>query len=87
MIVSRYIDLTLDDIENEAGWSEEGWANALHLLLHRLGLEIKDAFPEHDYAKILWPGLTIQSFETKDALDHDVLRVSATVEVRERDTP
>ena len=87
MIVSRYIDLRLDDDDDIVVWSEESWANALHLLLHRLGLEIVDAFPQNDYAKILWPGLTIQTFETKDALDHDVLRVSATVEVRERDAP
>ena len=87
MIVSRYIDLILDDIENEAGWSAEGWANTFHLLMHRLELEIKAAFPAHDYAAVLWPGLTISTFETTDDLGHGVLRVTGTVEVRERDAP
>jgi hypothetical protein len=87
MIVSRYIDLRLDDDEDVVVWSEESWANALHLLLHRLSLEIRDAFPTADYAQVLWPGLTISTFETVDALEHDVLRVNATVEVRERDAP
>jgi len=85
MICTRYIDMILDDIENEAGWSAEGWANTLHLLMHRLELEIKDAFPLQDYAVVLWPGMTISTFQTTDALEHGVLRVTATVEVRERD--
>jgi hypothetical protein len=85
MIVSRSIDLVLDPDPELGNWSYEGWANALHLLLHRLFMEIKDQFPTGNYDTVLWPGMTISTFETYDALDIPVLRVNATVEVRELD--
>jgi hypothetical protein len=85
MIVSRYIDLVLDPAPDQGGWSYDGWANALHILMHRLHVEINDQFPRADYESVLWPGLTISSFETADAQDTPVLRVNAVVEVREKD--
>jgi len=85
MIISRSIDLVLDPDPEFGAWSYEGWANALHLLLHRVHMEIQDHFPTQGYDKILWPALTISSFETIDAMDTPVLRVQAVVEVRERD--
>ena len=85
MIVSRSIDLVLNPDPEFGAWSYDGWANALHLLLHRVHMEIESQFPMQSYDKILWPALTINSFETIDALDVPVLRVQAVVEVREKD--
>jgi len=87
MIVSRSIDLVLEPDPEEGAWSHEGWANALALLMHRVYLEIEDRFPGQSYSSVLWPGLTINTFETYDGLDTPVLRVQAAVEVRERDAP
>lgn len=70
---------------DEGVWSADGWANILALLMHRLEVEIARVHTGMEGYTVLWPALTISTFQTESPVGTDVLRVTATVEVREKD--